>query len=237
MHSGRWGFHRCPATSAIEVSPFVVSIESLLTAGLVLIKSTLLMAPPRPSLLVFWKRRLPAFPHGRGNGPPQPSISHGSVGENECREYRGYFQVYSALIITQASGTDQSSAISTLKSVLAKIPLGGGFLQMGEGQALEAKSNAYRFDPKSVAPPEAQDRFWALLAWRDNVYRSVLKKIEAVPGPESLIDRMSEALNTCKSVSHLAFANEHTRLIDVYTILTPWLMVSAIPDHSSTNSF
>ena len=126
--------------------------------------------------------------------------------------------------------------MSTLKSVLAKVPLGGGSSQMNEGQALEAESKAYHFDPKNVAPPEVQERLRALLAWHDNVYRSVLNKIEAVPGLESLIDNTSEALNTCKSMSHLAFANELTRLIDVYTILTPWLTVSVIPDHNSINS-
>lgn len=108
---------------------------------------------------------------------------------------------------------------------------------MGEGEALEAESKAYRFDPKNVAPPEVQARLRALLAWHDNVYRSVLSKIEAVPGLESLIDNTSEALNTCKSMSHLAFADELTRLIDVYTILTPWLTVSVIPDHNGINSF
>jgi hypothetical protein len=116
------------------------------------------------------------------------------------------------------------------------MPLGGGSSKMREGQALEAESKAYRFDPKNVAPPEVQDRLRALLAWHDNVSRSVLKIVEAVPGLESLIDKTSDALNTCKSMSHLPFANELTRLIDVYTILSPWLMVSVIPDHNSVNS-
>lgn len=213
----------------------MVGIESLLTAGLVIINTPNGPAPP----LVTGTFGSADFLHSL-MGEATDHLSQASVTDLSDKMNAVSHLLPSrlphGLTRTQASGADQSSALSTLKSILAKIPLGGGSSQMGEGQALEAESKAYRFDPKNVAPPEVRDRLLALLAWRDNVYRGFLKKIEAVPGLESLIDNMSEALNTCESMSHLAFANELTPLIDVYTILTPWLVVS-IPDHNSTNSF
>ena len=221
--------------SAIEVSPFVVGIEYLLTAGLVIINTPNGPAPP----LVTGTFGSADFLHSL-MGEATDHLSQASVTDlsDKMNAVSHLFpSLPHALTKIQASGADQSSALATLKSVLAKIPLGGGSSQMGEVHALEAESKAYRFDPKNVAPPEVRDRLLASLAWRDNVYRSVLKKIEAVPGLESLIDNMSEALNTCESISHLAFANELTLLIDVYTILTPWLVVSVISYLNSTNSF
>ena len=105
---------------------------------------------------------------------------------------------------------------------------------MSHGEILEAESKAYRFDPKNIAPREVQQRLWALLKWRDGIYRSVSNSL---PGLSSLVDNLTEALNTCKSLSHLAFAGELTRPIDVYKILAPWLTVSVTPDCNSVDPF
>lgn len=108
--------------------------------------------------------------------------------------------------IDDASNADQSSALSVLKGVLSKIPLGGGSPQMDEAESLQADSKAYHFDPDNIAPPEVQKRLLAMLKWRDGVVRSVSKKIEAIPGLETLLDNLSDALNAY-----------------VYTVLAPWL--------------
>ncbi|KAH9178845.1 Het-C-domain-containing protein [Lactarius sanguifluus] len=108
--------------------------------------------------------------------------------------------------IDDASNADQSSALSVLKDVLSKIPQGGGSSQMDEAESLQAESKAYHFDPDNVAPPEVQKRLLAMLKWHDDVVRSVSEKIEAIPGLETLLDNLSDALNAY-----------------VYTVLAPWL--------------
>ena len=40
---------------------------------------------------------------------------------------------------------------------------------------MQAQSQAYRFDPDNIAPPEVQHQLLALLKWRDGVYRDILK--------------------------------------------------------------
>lgn len=91
--------------------------------------------------------------------------------------------------------------MSVLKTVLSKIPQGGGgsSSQMAEAESIQAESKAYHFNPDNIAPPEVQKRLWALLKWRDGVFRGVSDKIEAIPGLESLIDSLSDALNACTS--------------------------------------
>lgn len=68
---------------------------------------------------------------------------------------------------------------------------------MDQAESMQAEAKAYRFNPDNVAPPEVQKRLWALLKWRDGVFRSVSKKIESIPGLESLIDNLADALNAC----------------------------------------
>ena len=96
--------------------------------------------------------------------------------------------------------------ISKIKTILSKIPHGEGSSQMQQGEQLQAESKTYRFDPKNIAPPQIQQKLWALLKWRDGIYRSVTNLIDSVPGLESLIDNLGESLDTCKFLSHLAFA-------------------------------
>lgn len=62
---------------------------------------------------------------------------------------------------------------------------------------MKAKSKAYNFDPDDVLPPEVQQQMFQLLKWRDDIYRDILKKIEMIPGLETLINTFVDALNAC----------------------------------------
>ena len=83
---------------------------------------------------------------------------------------------------------------------------------MDEAESLQAESKAYRFNPDNIAPPEVQQRLWALLKWRDGVFRGVSEKIESIPGLETLIDSLTDALNACTSWFFCA----HHCVIDLY---------------------
>ncbi|KAJ7705120.1 Het-C-domain-containing protein [Mycena metata] len=98
--------------------------------------------------------------------------------------------------LSQASVTDlatkmnqaqegDSSNVSTLHSILSKLPIGGGDSKMEEGEQLHAESKAYNFDPNNIAPPD---------------------KIEMIPGLDSFVDQLSNALNAY-----------------VYTVIAPWI--------------
>ncbi|KAI9511719.1 heterokaryon incompatibility protein Het-C-domain-containing protein [Russula earlei] len=148
------------------------------------------------------------------NGPAPPLVTgtfggadflHSLLGEATDR-----FSQTSVTDLTQkvaaASKSDKEPMILKLKSILSKVPHAGGSSQMQQAESLQAASNAYHFDPKNIAPPQVQQRLWALLKWRDGIYRSVSETIDSVPGLESLLDGLSESLDTY-----------------VYTILAPWL--------------
>ncbi len=68
---------------------------------------------------------------------------------------------------------------------------------MGEADDMQAKAQAYNFDPDNIAPPEVQEQLWQLLKWRDDIYRDIIKKIEMVPGLSDLIENLTNALNAC----------------------------------------
>lgn len=68
---------------------------------------------------------------------------------------------------------------------------------MDQAESMQAEAKAYHFNPDNVAPPEVQKRLWTLLKWRDGVFRSVSEKIESIPGLETLIDSLADALNAC----------------------------------------
>ncbi|GJE86244.1 heterokaryon incompatibility protein Het-C domain-containing protein [Phanerochaete sordida] len=97
---------------------------------------------------------------------------------------------------------------SLLRSLLEKLPIGGSHDEDKVSQAddMQEQAKAYQFNPDDIMPPEVQDQLLQLLKWRDDIYRDILKKIEMIPGLESLIDGITNALN--------AF---------VYTILAPYL--------------
>ncbi|KAJ7897370.1 Het-C-domain-containing protein [Mycena olivaceomarginata] len=90
--------------------------------------------------------------------------------------------------LSQASVTDlaskmneaqdgDNSNVSTLKSLLSKLPIGGGSSKMDEGEQLHEEAKAYNFDPNNVAPPEVQQKLLQLLRL------------------DSLVDQLSNALN------------------------------------------
>jgi Heterokaryon incompatibility protein Het-C len=85
-----------------------------------------------------------------------------------------------------------------IKDILSKLPIGGGSNKMSQAEQIQAQSQAYNFDPNNVAPPEVRQQLFALLKWRDNLYRDVVKTIEMIPGLEDLVDQLSNALNACK---------------------------------------
>lgn len=101
----------------------------------------------------------------------------------------------------QASQGGSNSNVDTLKSLLSKLPIGGGSSdeKMNEAEDLHAESKAYNFDPDDVAPPEIQAKMLELLKWRDGVYRDILEKIEMIPGLSDLLDNLTNALNACES--------------------------------------
>lgn len=98
--------------------------------------------------------------------------------------------------MNQAQEGDNSN-VSALKSILSKIPMGGGASKMNEGEELHAEAKAYNFDPNNIAPPDVQQKLLQLLKWRDGLMRSILEKLEMIPGLDALIDQLSNALNAC----------------------------------------
>ncbi|TFY71829.1 hypothetical protein EVG20_g1176 [Dentipellis fragilis] len=148
------------------------------------------------------------------NGPAPPLVTgtfgsadfmHSMMGEATDHLSQGSVTDLSQKMNDAASG-DSESVIGNLKNLLSKIPLGGGSDQMNTAEDLHKASKAYNFDPNNVAPPEVQRQLWALLKWRDSIYRAILEKIEMIPGLSDLIDGITDALNAY-----------------VYTILAPWL--------------
>jgi hypothetical protein len=117
-----------------------------------------------------------------------------------------------------------SSNISALKTILSKLPIGGGGDKMNEGEELHAKAKAYNFNPDNIAPPEVQQQLMQLLRWRDGLMRSILEKIKMIPGLDELIDDLSNALNACACIRRLEIL-VLTIVLDVYTVIAPWITV------------
>ena len=88
-----------------------------------------------------------------------------------------------------------------LKGILGKLKaLGGGGndSQMNQADEMKRKSEAYRFDPNQVLPPEVVKNLKDVLKFHDDVLRTVIKKMEMIPGLTDLIDGLSNALNACE---------------------------------------
>lgn len=83
-----------------------------------------------------------------------------------------------------------------LISIFKKLPIGGASDDKAQ-QAEDIKNKAYDFNPDIVAPKEVQEQLFAVLKWRDGVYRDIMKKIQMIPGLENLIDQLTNALNAC----------------------------------------
>jgi hypothetical protein len=192
--------------SAIEVSLLVVGTEPFLTAELVIINTPNGPAPPLVTGTFGSADFLHSLMGEASDKLSQASVTDLSKKMDDVRT-RATSRLHTLILFTQASNADQSSVFSTLKTILGKIPHGGGdSSQMSQGETLAAESKAYRFDPNNVAPPEVQQRLWTLLKWHDGVSRSVSEMTSSVPGLESLLSNLSEALNTCNSLSYLALA-------------------------------
>ncbi|KAJ7492177.1 Het-C-domain-containing protein [Mycena latifolia] len=101
---------------------------------------------------------------------------------------------------------EATDKLSQASAILSKLPIGGGGDKMEQGEELHAASKAYNFDPDNIAPPEVQEKLLQLLKWRDDLMRSILEKIEMIPGLDELIDQLSNALNAY-----------------VYTVIAPWI--------------
>jgi ribosomal protein S6 len=87
-----------------------------------------------------------------------------------------------------------------LKSILGK--LGGGQDKLNQAEEMKQQAKAYDFNPNNVAPPEVQKQLLDLLKWHDDILRSVIEKIEMIPGLSNLMDEFSNTLNECMCVGH-----------------------------------
>ncbi|CUA69646.1 hypothetical protein RSOLAG22IIIB_04023 [Rhizoctonia solani] len=110
--------------------------------------------------------------------------------------------------MSELKNQDQSeSPIAKLRAILGRIPSGGGDQQQGamdQGDQIRAK--AYDFNPNDVAPEEVQQRLLEILKWHDQVMHDITRTIQNIPGLETLLDELTNALNAY-----------------VYTTLEPWL--------------
>ena len=63
---------------------------------------------------------------------------------------------------------------------------------------MKRKSDAYHFDPNHALPPEVVKNLKDVLRFHDDFMRSVIKKLEMIPGLTDLLDGISNALNACE---------------------------------------
>jgi hypothetical protein len=98
-----------------------------------------------------------------------------------------------------SNASQNNTDSSLLRSLLEKLPIGGSHDEekVSQADAMKRKAQAYQFNPDDIMPPDVQQQLWELLKWRDSIYRDILKKIEMIPGLESLIDALTNALNAC----------------------------------------
>ncbi|KAF8667700.1 Het-C protein [Rhizoctonia solani] len=109
--------------------------------------------------------------------------------------------------MSELKNQDQSeSPIAKLRAILGRIPSGGGQQQGAMEQGDQIRAKAFDFNPDDVAPEEVQQRLLEILKWHDQVMRDITKTIQNIPGLESLLDDLTNALNAY-----------------VYTTLEPWL--------------
>lgn len=67
---------------------------------------------------------------------------------------------------------------------------------------MKQQAKAYDFNPDNIAPPDVQRQLLDLLKWHDDILKSVIEKIEMIPGLSKLIDEFSNALNECTCVDY-----------------------------------
>jgi len=110
-----------------------------------------------------------------------------------------------------------------LKNILGKLKsLGGGNndSQMGQAEEMKRKSEAYHFDPNQALPPDVVKDLKEVLKFHDDVLRSVIKKMEMIPGLTDLVDALSNALNACELLFLCPVVCPLTSLSKTYTRLS-----------------
>ncbi|KAG8716996.1 hypothetical protein FRC09_014920 [Ceratobasidium sp. 395] len=110
--------------------------------------------------------------------------------------------------MNEVKNQDQSnSPIEKLRAILGQIPRGGGDdKQNAINQGEQIRNNAFNFNPDDVAPEEVQQRLLEILKWHDQVMHDITNTIQNIPGLESLLEDLTNAMNAY-----------------VYTCLEPWL--------------
>ena len=98
---------------------------------------------------------------------------------------------------------NNGNAIAGLQGILGKLKALGGSdsdSQMNQAEEMKRKSEAYHFNPNEALPREVVKNLREVLKFHDDVMRSIIKKIEMIPGLSDLLDGLSNALNACEQV-------------------------------------
>lgn len=98
-----------------------------------------------------------------------------------------------------ANAQNKDETLGTIKTILSSIPSGGGGdteneMQKGE----ELRQNAIHFDPDNYVTEDVQRQLLDLLKWRDQIMRRVDSAIEHIPGLETQLGQLTEAMNVCE---------------------------------------
>lgn len=104
----------------------------------------------------------------------------------------------------------QQGSLSTIKDLLSQVPSGGEETQDEMQKADQIQAKAYNFNPDEYSTEEVQQTLWEIMQWRDTIMRKVSTIIEKIPGMETVLDQLTEALN-----------------VYIYTTIEPYVKVSA----------
>ena len=94
-----------------------------------------------------------------------------------------------------------NDAINNLKDILGKLKAlggGGGNSQADQAEEMKRKSDAYHFDPNQALPAEVVKNLKEVLKFHDDTMRTILEKMQMIPGLTDLLDGLSNALNACE---------------------------------------
>jgi len=99
--------------------------------------------------------------------------------------------------MNEIKNQDQSeSPIAKLRLILGQIPSGGGDdKQNAMNQGDEIRAKAFNLNPDDVAPEEVQQQFLEILKWHDQVMHDITETIQKIPGLESLLEDLTNAMN------------------------------------------
>lgn len=68
-------------------------------------------------------------------------------------------------------------------------------------KADQIQAKAYSFDPDNYTTEDVQQTLWEIMGWRDAIMRKVSTIMEKIPGLESLMENLTDALNVCTYTS------------------------------------